>query len=123
MVQELTDHNYSKLVEQTDKPIFVDFYSPNCGPCQTLLSFIDKIADYAEKKEVLVYECNVTINPKIAKKYEIQSVPFTCGITKDKKIVYPELGLHDYGYYIGIIDKLSGNSYSFFKRIFGKLKS
>ena len=106
---KLTDENYNKIVLNEGRNIFIDFYSPRCGPCQELSGFIDEhLEEYAKEKGVLVLKCDVSKNQKIAEKFNIQSVPFTIAVTKDKKFKYPELGLQEASYYFGIIDKLSG---------------
>lgn len=112
---EITDKTYNDIVRDGEKPVFIDFYSPMCGPCQELKSFInDKLIKYAEEKDVLILTCNVAKNPKIAEKFNVQSVPLTVGVTKDKKFKYMENGLKDAPYYFKIIDKLSGK-----KKFFG----
>lgn len=117
---ELTDKNYEKLLKQSEKPVFVDFYSPTCGPCQVLLGLIDeRLAAYGEEQGVKVLKCDVSRNPKLADAFKIRSVPFTIGVLPDGKLKYPELGLKEEGYYFDIIDRLSGKKKSLFSRIFG----
>jgi len=110
---EVNDNNYNELVLKEERPIFIDFYSPMCGPCVELKEFIDtNLEAYGSEKGVLVLKCNVSENPKLAEKLKIKSVPFTIGITKglgqDKKFKYPEVGMQEAHYYFNIIDKLSG---------------
>ena len=106
-VFELTDSNYAKTVENIDKPIFIDFYSPSCGPCLQLLPFLDVLEEYAESK-VLIAKVDVSQNPKIAAKYEIRSVPFCVTIGEDKIIKDYELGLADLSRYFKMLDKALG---------------
>lgn len=116
---ELTDKNYEKIIKNNKKPVFIDFYSPTCGPCQMLTQLIDEqLEDYAKEKEIPVVKCNVSKNPKLASAFKIESVPFTIAVMPDGKLKYPELGLKDNSYYFGIIDKLSGKG-SFFSKLFG----
>ena len=118
MIKELTDNNYNEIIEGTDKPIFIDFYSPSCGPCQQLLGMMDYISDYGNDNNVLVLKCDVSKNSKIASKYRIQSVPFTLIVTKDKKIKEPETGIKEQHYYIGLIDKYNPERKGFLSRFF-----
>jgi len=122
MVIELTDKNYQQLIVNTDNPIFIDFYSPTCGPCQILMSYLPKIAEYAEDKNVSIFKCDVSKNPKIANKYEIKSVPFTLIVTKDKKLDYVENGVKEIGYYINLIDKFNPNKKSLFSKFISIFK-
>jgi len=119
---ELKDSNYSKLIENNENTIFIDFFSPYCGPCQNLLSILEELGKHAEQHNVIVYKCDVSKNPKISNKYQIQSVPFTCVITKDKKIVHPNLGLQDPSYYFNIIEKVNPDRLNVFQRIFKLFK-
>ena len=38
---ELTDKNYEKIIKNNEKPVFIDFYSPSCGPCQMLMELME----------------------------------------------------------------------------------
>ena len=116
---ELTDKNYEKIIKNNDRPVFIDFYSPTCGPCQMLMEVIENgLEAYGKEKDVAVVKCDVSRNPKLAEAFKVQSVPFTIAVMPDGKLKYPELGLKDNSYYFGIIDKLSGKG-SFFSRLFG----
>ena len=116
---ELTDKNYETVIKNNDKPVFVDFYSPTCGPCQMLMEVIENgLETYGKEKGVDVVKCDVSRNPKLAEAFKVQSVPFTIAVLPDGKLKYPELGLKDNSYYFAIIDKLSGKN-SFFSRLFG----
>ena len=115
---ELTDNNYENIIKNNDKPVFIDFYSPTCGPCQILMQLIDeRLEEYGKEKGVMVVKCDVSQNPKLAEAFKIQSIPFTIAIMPDEKLKFPELGLKEESYYFGIIDKLSGKG-SFFSRMF-----
>lgn len=120
---QLTDKNYKQLIEKSINPIFIDFYSPSCGPCQTLLSIFDKLEEHGIKHNVLVYKCNVLVykcnvaeNPKIAEKYMIRSVPLTLCIDIDKKIHHPEISLKDNSYYFNLIERIAIKD-SFIKKL------
>jgi thioredoxin 1 len=117
---EVNDKNYNKLVLKEKRPIFIDFYSPNCAPCQQLKTFIkNEFQEYAKNNNVLVLTCDISKNEKIADKFKIRSVPFTIMITKDKEFKDPQLGLQDPYYYYNLIDKYNGKKKeSFFKRLF-----
>jgi len=118
-VMELTDKNYTTIIKNNTQPVFVDFYSPTCGPCQVLGQFIDeKLIDYAKENGVQVVKCNVAKNPKLANAFKIESVPFTIVVMPDEKLKFPEIGMRDHGYYYKVIDKLSGKG-GFFSKLFG----
>ena len=115
---ELTDNNYENIIKNNEQPVFIDFYSPSCGPCQMLTQLIDeKLEKYGEEKGVIVVKCNVSKNPKLADAFKIRSVPFTIAVLPNEKLKYPELGLKHEAYYFELIDKLGGKG-SFFSRLF-----
>jgi len=115
---ELTDNNYESIIKNNDKPVFIDFYSPTCGPCQLLSKLIDeKLEKYGEENGVVVVKCNVTTNPKLVKAFNISSVPFTIAVLTDEKLKHANLGLKNETYYFELIDQLAGKG-SFFSRLF-----
>jgi thioredoxin 1 len=116
---ELTDKNYETLIKNNEKPVWIDFYSPTCGPCQHLSRLIDeRLERYAAEHDIDILKCNVAQNPKLAAAFRIESVPFTIAVMPGGKLKYPELGLKDEIYYFKLIDKLAGKG-SFFARLFG----
>jgi len=118
MIIELTDEAYSQLVESSDKAIFIDFYSPMCGPCQELLGQLPHVDNYF-KDEAIIAKVNVTQNPRLAKKYEISSVPFCVSISaKDKMVKDYEVGAISVDRCISMVKKAQGKG--FFSRLFGK---
>ena len=118
MITELTDETYTELVEKTDKAIFIDFYSPMCGPCQEVLANLPHIDSFF-KDEAVIAKVDVTQNPRLAKKYEISSVPFCVSIgAKDKMVKDYEVGAASVDRYIRMVQKAQGKG--FFSRLFGK---
>ena len=116
---ELTDENYTTIIKENKKPVFIDFYSPSCGPCQILKKIIDeKLEAYGAERGVQVVKCDVTKNQKLSSAFNIKSIPFTIVVMPDEKLKYAEIGLKHEGYYFDLIDKLSGKESSFFSRLF-----
>ena len=115
---ELTDDIYSGFIAETDKAVFIDFYSPTCGPCQQVLAQLPQLESYFGN-EAVIAKVDVTRNPKLAAKYEIRSVPFCVSIgAKDKMVKDYELGAASTARYIGMIQKAQGKG--LLKRLFGK---
>ena len=116
MVQELTDEMYSDFIQDTQKAVFIDFYSPLCGPCQEVLSLLPHLDEYF-KGEAIIAKVDVTKNPRLAQKYEISSVPFCVTIgAKDKMVKEFELGSAGIERYIRMLKKAQGKG--FFSRLF-----
>ncbi|MHC3993370.1 thioredoxin family protein [Thiomicrolovo sp. ZZH C-3] len=115
---ELTDATYSQFVAEMEQPLFIDFYSPTCGPCQQVLSQLPALEKHFEGKAVIA-KVDVTRNPKLAAKYEIRSVPFCVSIgAKDKMVKDYELGAAAPARYIRMIEKAQGKG--LLARLFGK---
>jgi len=118
MIIELNDNNYSEFIEHTDLPVFIDFYSPSCGPCQEVLQLLPQLEEYF-KDTAVISKVNITQNPRLAQKYEINSVPFCVSIGKKDKIVKDyELGAASMQRYINMLKKAQGKG--FFSRMFGQ---
>jgi len=117
-ILELSDANYTNFIEETENVVFIDFYSPTCGPCQTLLAFLPKLQEYHQDEDVVIAKVNVTKNPKLANKFMVQSVPLTVVVGKDKMVKRAEVGLLNMDGYIKMIDKVLGKG-SILSRLFG----
>jgi len=89
-VMEFTSDNWRQEVEQSDKPVVVDFWAPWCGPCRALAPTIDKIADQFAGK-VKVGKLNVDDSPDVATKYGVANIPrvyvFKAGSDKPHKFI------------------------------------
>ncbi|MFK7756859.1 MAG: thioredoxin [Flavobacteriales bacterium] len=64
---------FNNLVKE-GKPVFLDFYADWCGPCQTLLPTVEKLAEEF-KGSVEVRKVNVDTQREIATKFGIRSIP------------------------------------------------
>jgi thioredoxin 1 len=76
--------DFDNLIAQ-NKPILLDFYADWCGPCQSLLPTVEKLAkDYEGKIEI--QKVNVDQNSELAAKFGVRSIP-ALFFLKDKEIV------------------------------------
>jgi putative thioredoxin len=73
-VVELTTANWEQEVENSDRPVLVDFWAPWCGPCKQLTPLLEKVVRAAKGKVRLV-KINIDDNPELAQQLRIQSVP------------------------------------------------
>lgn len=73
MALTITDANYSEIVA-TDKLIMIDFWAQWCGPCKSLSSVVDELAQELEGK-VIVGKVDVDDNEDIVEKLKVRSIP------------------------------------------------
>lgn len=84
MKEIVTAKEFNALATQ-DKPILLDFYADWCGPCQSLLPVIEKVAKKYEG-QVHVQKVNVDRFPQLAQKFGVRSIP-ALFLMQDQKIL------------------------------------
>ena len=89
-VQQVSDQDFETTVLQSDKPSFVDFWAPWCGPCRVIGPVVEELAPLYEGK-INITKINVDENPGVAQKYQVTSIP-TLMIFKNGQVVDRALG-------------------------------
>lgn len=81
----LTDENFEKEIQNSEKPVLVDFWASWCSPCFILAPILEKVTqDYKEK--IIFSKVNLEEAPAIAKKYKIEQIPTVVLFKKGKPI-------------------------------------
>ena len=63
-----------KNIIQNNPNVVIDFYAEWCGPCQTLLPTINKLAEEL-KEEVIIKKVNVDDYQELAAAFSIRNIP------------------------------------------------
>src|SRR2546425_8921697 len=84
-IKHVTDQDFEQVVLKGEKPAFVDFWAPWCGPCWLIGPIVEELAPNCEGKAIIT-KMNVDDNPEVAQKYGVTSIP-TLMMFKDGKLV------------------------------------
>jgi thioredoxin 1 len=53
-MQEVNSDNFAQEVMDSDKPVLVDFWGPQCAPCLALMPHVEKLeSTYGEKIKIV----------------------------------------------------------------------
>ena len=71
---ELDDHSFNDFISQASLPTMVDFFSPTCGPCQTLAPVVERLAAKYFGRAIIA-KLDTSRHPAAASRYGIRGVP------------------------------------------------
>lgn len=71
---ELTDENFKTEVLDASEPVFVDFYTPTCGPCRQLLPTVEELAGEGDGS-IKFGKMDIASNLQTASKFQVMVVP------------------------------------------------
>ncbi|XP_057795415.1 uncharacterized protein LOC131011653 [Salvia miltiorrhiza] len=66
--------SFEELLENSDKPVLVDFYATWCGPCQFMVPILDQVGTSMNDK-IQIVKIDTEKYPSIANKYKIEALP------------------------------------------------
>jgi len=64
---------FNELINGED-PVLVDFHAEWCGPCKTMAPILQEVKSDLGGK-VRIVKIDIDRNPKVAQKFQVQSVP------------------------------------------------
>ena len=87
---DVNDSDFSEKVENSEKPVLVDFWAEWCMPCKMIAPMVDELAEEYDG-QVVFTKLDVDSSPNTATKYGVRSIP-TLLIFKDGKPVQQVVG-------------------------------
>ena len=74
MLEKLTQDNYEKIIAGKDKPVVIDFFSPERRHCKMTEVGLLELAE--EQKDAAVYAaCDITEEQALAERFDITTLP------------------------------------------------
>ena len=74
MAVELNRDNYDEEVLKAEKPVIVDFWGPQCGPCLALMPVVEKLEEDLKGK-IKVGKVNASENRMLCAKLRVLGLP------------------------------------------------
>ena len=72
-IMVITQNNFNSEVENSDKPVLIDFWASWCGPCMMMSPVVEQIEK--EHPEIKVGKVNVDEEMALAQKFMVVSIP------------------------------------------------
>lgn len=96
----LNDENFEREIQNSPKPVLVDFFAAWCQPCLVLAPILEKLAEDFRGKFVLA-KVNIEDAPLFAQKFGIDAIPAVMLFKKGKPVggfagVLPELQIKEW---------------------------
>ena len=73
-VTELSDDDFDTTILQAELPVLVDFWSPTCAPCRTLVPILEELAEENEG-DATIAKVNTAEYPVLVTKFGIDTLP------------------------------------------------
>ena len=70
---ELTDYNFDNAVNNSDKPVLVDFWADWCMPCRMMTPILEQLG--MKYHSIQVAKLNTETCQSISMRHQIQSIP------------------------------------------------
>jgi thioredoxin 2 len=82
----LTDETFTRTLNESDVPVFVDFYADWCGPCRMMAPAVDALAAHVQGK-ALVAKLNTDHSARTAGGFNIRGIPTVIVFQNGKEVV------------------------------------
>ena len=81
----LKDENFEKEIQNSPKPVLVDFFAEWCTPCFVLTPILEKLAEDFKNKFVLA-KADLDKAPLTAQKFSVERIPMVIFFNQGKPI-------------------------------------
>jgi len=71
---KLNQDNFEQTVNQSDRPVLVDFWAEWCGPCKMIGPVLDEIAAETGDRATIA-KVNIDEEPLLASRFGVKSIP------------------------------------------------
>jgi thioredoxin 1 len=71
---EMTELDFDAEVLQSPLPVLVDFYTPHCAPCRTMMPTLSELAQELDGRAKIV-KVNASDMPDLANEHKVMAVP------------------------------------------------
>lgn len=88
-ILHLSAENFKSTIENTDKPVLVDFFAEWCMPCKMFAPILDKVAEKIGDAAIIA-KVNVDEAEAVAMEYRVASIPtiilFKSGVEAERHV-------------------------------------
>lgn len=74
MIKQFSATELNEMVQNSDKPVLVDFYADWCVPCKMMAPIISQVEN-ENRDDIIVGKINIDENPDAALEYRVLSIP------------------------------------------------
>jgi thioredoxin 1 len=71
---ETVKTKFSELIQNSEKPVLVDFYANWCSPCHAMAPVLKEVAAEFSNK-IKIIKVDIDKNPAVSTQYKIISIP------------------------------------------------
>ncbi len=92
-MRELKQEQFDEIINNSEKPVLVDFFATWCGPCKAMHPILESVEESETGLKYDFYQVDVDQAPELSQRFGIMAVP-TLAIFKDGNLLYKQAGVH-----------------------------